>query len=510
MKKQFFILLFLAFAAYGQQERVAIIQTLDDKDSIGISDLNYLTDKLRETAANVLPKQRYGVMTTESIVAFLGSQENARKVCNESSCLAEVGRKVNADYVAQARIGRFNKNLTIKAELYSSKSGVMVGSFTGNSGDISGLLAIIDEKAPILLKKLPGASGTSKTSPFVAGGISGLEKASDYELDERFYLANLSTEPPGAVLSFDGVPAASCPKTPCKAELHEGNVRIMANLEQYEIADTTVSVSHNNQSIVIRLKPNFGVLEIKPVYLEEIGKDRQWILSINDKLYSLGYIKLSPNKYVVRLGHECYENIGFEVGINKGSREIFDMAGYITLKKGGLILSAERSGEPVSEPVFINGKYVGETPFSGAVPLCAKVEVGSNREVINVELKYNDKVKYTYKSNPYEPVFSGESITAYINTQVDVVPAPEVENPIKANFWGAIALDVLGAVTIFAGYREHENMWKASDEYNVGGQTQNYYEDTWRNVEKSKKARNVSYTIGGIFLALGIGLHIWF
>jgi len=98
MNKLFFTLLLLALTAYAQmQERVAIIQTLDNNDSIKFNDLAYLTDKLRETAVNVLPKDRYGVMTTESIIAFLGSQERAVKACNESSCLAELGRMVSAE-----------------------------------------------------------------------------------------------------------------------------------------------------------------------------------------------------------------------------------------------------------------------------------------------------------------------------------------------------------------------------------------------------------------------------
>ena len=167
MKTKFtFILLFLALTAYAQQqERVAIIQTLDDRDSIGISDLAYLTDKLRETAVNVLPKQQYGVMTTESIVAFLGSQERAQKECRESSCLAELGRKVNADYVAQGRIGRFNKNLTIKVELYVSKKGNLVGSFTSDSKDIVGLRNAIDEKAPDLFKKMLATPSVASVPP---------------------------------------------------------------------------------------------------------------------------------------------------------------------------------------------------------------------------------------------------------------------------------------------------------------------------------------------------------
>jgi len=396
VQKFIFALFLLAFAAYGQQDRVAIINTMDNLDSIHFTDLAYLTNKLRETAVNVLPKAKYGVMTTESIIAFLGSQENAIKVCKEASCLAELGRKVSADYVAQARIGRFSGELAINCELYSSKSGNLLGSFAGSSKDLSGLLAIINENAPILFKKLPGASGSS--SPFVAKGISGVKSSADYELSGgKRYLVNLSTEPQGAILSFDGVPSAGCPKTPCKVELGEGSVRIIAALEQYEVVDTTVSIVNNNQSIAIRLKSSFGILEIKPAYIDGIGEYDDWNLAINDRVYDSFENKFSPGNYNVKLSHKCYETVSFMAGINKGSREVFDMAGNIKLKKGGLDLSAERDGEPVVEPVFVNGKQVGDTPFSDAVPLCADIEIGEDRETVDVALKHNEKVMYKHK-----------------------------------------------------------------------------------------------------------------
>jgi len=158
MKKFALLLLTLALTTYAQQERVAIIQTLDNNDSISFNNLSFLTDKLRETAVNVLPGERYGVMTTESIIAFLGSQERAVKVCNESSCLAELGRMVSADFVAQGRVGRFGNDLTIKVELYNVRTGNLIGSFAGYSKDIYGLLALIDEKAPDLFKKISSTS----------------------------------------------------------------------------------------------------------------------------------------------------------------------------------------------------------------------------------------------------------------------------------------------------------------------------------------------------------------
>jgi len=413
-----FILIFLAaLTAYGQtQERVAIINTLDDLDSISITNLTYLTDRLRETAVNVLPNERFGIMTTESIVAFLGSMENTVRVCKESSCLAELGRMVSADYVAQGRIGRFDNNLTIKVELYNVKTGNLMGSFTGGSKNISGLLAVIDEKAADLFKRMLGTSVGSKAAPSVAGGIGGVQvKGTDYKFEgEKRYLANISSDPEGASLSFNGVPDTRCTKTPCSVELGEGSVRIIAALEQYDMADTTVSIKQNNQSIRIRMKANFGVLEIKPAFSDGIGKDERWSLIINGKAASSWENRLSPNKYKVELSHRCYEDLSFDVGINRDKREVFDMASYVKLKKGGLVLNAERDGKPVSEVVFVNGVQVGETPFSGSVAVCARVEIGSGREVVDVGLRHNDKVVHTVRGSSYKPAVSttgGNSFT---------------------------------------------------------------------------------------------------
>jgi TolB-like protein len=389
--KPLFVLLLLAFTAYGQK-RIAIINTVDDGEPpVGHSELSHLTDRLREIAVKTLPQGIY-VMTQESIVAFLGSQERAAKECKEATCLAELGRKVNADYVAQARIGRFGGNLTIKTELYDSKSGNLLGSFTGFSEDIFGLLTILDEKAPGMFKRMPDV--TVALLP-VVGGISDLEKVVDYE---KRYLAYLSTEPSGAILSFDGEPAASCAKTPCKTELREGNVRIIAALELYETADTAVSITRNSQNIAIALKPNFGVLEIKPAYLDGIGKDEEWDLTINDKAYYSFENNLSPNKYEVELNHKCYENISFKAGIDKGKRKVFDMSSHIALKKGNLVLNAERDGKPASEPIFVNGKQIGKTPFSGSVLVCAKVEIGKSRDMVDVQIEHKQTVTYTHRT----------------------------------------------------------------------------------------------------------------
>jgi hypothetical protein len=168
MNKILQITLFLALAAYGQPERIAIMNTVDTRDSIDFSDLSYLTDKLRDIAGKVLPKNRYGIMTQQSIVDRLGSMERMVKECKEATCLAELGRKISADYIAQGYLGRFSGELTIKVELYRVGSGNLIGSLTGDSKDLRGLLSVLEAKAPRLFEDMAGSSPAPLAPPVPA------------------------------------------------------------------------------------------------------------------------------------------------------------------------------------------------------------------------------------------------------------------------------------------------------------------------------------------------------
>jgi len=398
-KTALLISLIFAALAHGQQMRVAVMPTVDNEDSLQYNELDFLTGKLRDIASKTLPKDRYGIMTQESIVDRMGSQEQAEKKCREASCLADLGRKISAAYIAQGRIGRFSGMLTIKVELYNSKSGNLVGTINEKAKNLIAIEGLLDSKAPDLFREiLKENKPASPSQPSVAGGISGVQSGTDNDIQVgRRYLANFATEPSGAILSFNGMPAANCAKTPCSAELAEGRIRVIAVLDQYETADTTVSIKQNNQNVRIKLKANFGVLEIKPAYSEGVGKNENWGLAINGKASSTLENKLSPGKYSVKLSHRCYEDISFNAGINKGGREVFDMASHAKLKKGGLALSAEKDGKLVSEPVFVDGKRVGETPFSGSVAICSKIGIGSEKDKVDVKLEYKQTVKYVHK-----------------------------------------------------------------------------------------------------------------
>ena len=151
MKSLFFFFAFLgmlstgAFAAY-----VAVLETVADasaKDSVSFSDRQYLTNVLREQAVKELPAvQNYTIMTRENIQQMLPPSK-AIEDC-EGSCLVETGKNIAADYVCQARVGRFGNSLTLSAELYETAGNKLIASFNGRGSDVNELLVVIEAKSP--------------------------------------------------------------------------------------------------------------------------------------------------------------------------------------------------------------------------------------------------------------------------------------------------------------------------------------------------------------------------
>ncbi len=488
------VLLFFALATYGQQISVAVLPS----DGVASSaELEALTDEMREAALKVLPTKSFVLLKQDVVVKRLGGAENFIKECRESSCIVDLGKKAQVDYITQASVFKLGNSIRLKVELYDVHTEGLVSMFNDEAENVRGLLSIVKNRAPEVFSKIL-SSGGSKSSPLVPGGISGLERTTDYEFGGgKRYLVNLSTDPSGALLSFNGIPASGCPKTPCKIELGEGQVRVIAALDQYETVDTTVSIARNNQSISIRLKSNFGFLEIRPAYIEGIGEEDDWNLSINEKLYRSFENRFSPGNYNVKLSHRCYETISFMAGINKGSREIFDMADHIKLKKGGLALSAEKNGEPASEPVFVNGKQIGDTPFRDAVPLCSEIEIGESRETVNVVLKYNESVKHTHyalaQATAQDYSYAKKKSRKFFS---------------KPSFLIGVGLDVAAAVAILLGYEANTDA--ANEHSSYYAMSSGNYSSAWKSVEDKKNERNMWYAIGGVLLASGIGVHIWF
>ena len=147
---------------------VAVLETMADgdaKDSVSILDRQYLTNVLREQAVKELPaKQGFTIMTRENINAMLPPGK-AIEDC-EGSCLAETGKNIAADYVCQARVGRFGSKLTLSAELYETAGNKLIASFNGRGANVEELLTLIvlDRACPECSRRDRGSAHISSHS----------------------------------------------------------------------------------------------------------------------------------------------------------------------------------------------------------------------------------------------------------------------------------------------------------------------------------------------------------
>ena len=151
----FFLLICVSSAMAAH---VAVLETgvdLDLKKKVSLSDRQYLTNVLREEAVKELPAlQNFTIMTRENIREMLPPGKDIEDC--EGSCLVETGRNIAADYVCQARIGKFGSKLTISAEIYETTGNKLVASFNGHGANVEELLKVIKDNASGFFGKVKG------------------------------------------------------------------------------------------------------------------------------------------------------------------------------------------------------------------------------------------------------------------------------------------------------------------------------------------------------------------
>ncbi|PWJ69088.1 PEGA domain-containing protein [Fibrobacter sp. UWR4] len=376
-------------------KHVAVLETLADPaaaEKVSTSDKNYLTDVLRSEAVKVLPaEQNFTIMTRENINAMLPPGKSIEEC--EGSCLAETGRNIAADYVAQARVGLFGGSLTLSVEIYETAGNKLVASFNGDGENVKDLLAVVKLQAPDFFRKVKGSSGGWGG----ATGFSDINSGGSFSVQgKKSFIVEVSTEPTGAALSIDGRPVPKCMQTPCKVQVEEGEHLFVAVKDRYDDGETRTMISATNKTVNMELVPNFGTLLLEPK-LAGVGRLGDISVWVDGQPVKQRKLELDPGIHEVRLKHPCHDPMEFKVGIEKMSEQRFEQP--MTRGIGGLKLDAEWNGEPQALSVFVDGEEVGSTPFLGEVPLCSRVTVGEDGkyEDVHVNLKWHETVEYTHK-----------------------------------------------------------------------------------------------------------------
>ncbi|MCQ2104841.1 MAG: hypothetical protein MJZ26_03515 [Fibrobacter sp.] len=132
---------------------VAVLETAAGAELLDYNSRLFLTDVLRDAASRTLPaRQGFVVMTRENISVMLPPGKSLEEC--EGSCLAETGRNIAADFVTQARIGKFASFMTITVELYETKTSKLISSITAKASNEEQLLEEIEKNAGTLFGKV--------------------------------------------------------------------------------------------------------------------------------------------------------------------------------------------------------------------------------------------------------------------------------------------------------------------------------------------------------------------
>jgi hypothetical protein len=208
------ILLLLVLSTNVFATYVAVLETVADekaKDSVSLSDRQYLTNVLREQAVKELPaSQNYTIMTRDNINAMLPPGMILEEC--EGSCLAETGRNISADYICQARVGNFGGMLTLTAELYETAGNKLIASFNGRGANVNELLTIIEQKSPDFFRsarEMTTSIATETENAQIASADTTNLVAEETKLEEKTLVEQPSNEPKDkpAVNVGESVPA---------------------------------------------------------------------------------------------------------------------------------------------------------------------------------------------------------------------------------------------------------------------------------------------------------------
>ena len=490
-----FLLLLLVTTPFAKF--VAVLETVsDDKDLLTLSERHYLTNMLREQAVKELPAElNFTIMTRENILMMLPPGKSIEDC--EGSCLAETGKNIAADYVAQARIGRVGTNISISAELYETASSKLVASFNGLGADVNDLMEVIKSKSPEFFRK-------------ARGGATGIIRTGMDGLGNQSLAVSVATNPSGAALSIDGRPVPQCSSTPCKVLVEAGSHRFVAVLEHHEDAEGQFTINENGQEISLNLVPRYGTLNLDLDFkmggnYEELDiKVDEHSVKASDK------VLMDPGTHDVLISHRCYAQIAFKVGIFKDKEETFKES--LKPLNGGLSLKAHSaSGEEQNLFVYVNGENVGKTPFLGTIPVCSNIEVGSDndRKKVDVTLSAGVVTEFDYVEPAKEIVLpdSGNGSAVTDNLQVGESIPTNVEQPKSGLRTGLRITSGVVSVLGFGASIFSEIMLKRLSEREPSEKKE--YDSRLDNIHTFMMVRGIGLIAGGLGL-VGFGLTFVF
>jgi len=122
--------LILPAAAPAQVKNVAVVEMEVDAQSgaaaeITPAEVRLMTAGLRREAVKSLPRDKYSIMTSETVQAQGGA---VLESCVDENCVITLGAKIGADYIVRGIISKLRAKFALSVEIYETENGNLVAS----------------------------------------------------------------------------------------------------------------------------------------------------------------------------------------------------------------------------------------------------------------------------------------------------------------------------------------------------------------------------------------------
>jgi len=126
----FLVLTVGAVPSLASVRYVAVVETEIDMEPTDVaklkkSEVRLITEEIRNKSVNILPRDKYSIMTSETVQSMSGA---ILEECSEENCIITLGSKIGADYIVRGKLGKFQTFYTLSIVIYDTDNGFLVAS----------------------------------------------------------------------------------------------------------------------------------------------------------------------------------------------------------------------------------------------------------------------------------------------------------------------------------------------------------------------------------------------
>jgi formylglycine-generating enzyme required for sulfatase activity/TolB-like protein len=148
-------------ASAAKVKNVAVVETVVDEQSDAYKELTraevrQITAELRRVTVNNLPREKYNVMTQETVQSQGGA---VLERCAGENCVIKLGETIGAEYIVKGTISKFRTRFTLSVEMYETNNGNLVAALSNpvRSASVDDLLEKTAAACAEMYKKFEAA-----------------------------------------------------------------------------------------------------------------------------------------------------------------------------------------------------------------------------------------------------------------------------------------------------------------------------------------------------------------